>query len=179
MIKGNYRPVLLLTLITVTSLSMINGVFAHIFQNSAAALFMLQFAYTIAYFFISPFAGITTVFVYRRLRSDPERFEPTALAEARDKRCGRCGAEILENFQFCAGCGTPVNREKPKGKFYTAGFVLGILSFLPMCGIGIGLIGFPLACISKRKSSIILNGLGIITTIVMTFIIGFIAPACG
>ena len=48
-----------------------------------------------------------------------------------------------------------------------------------MCGIGIGLIGFPLACISKRKSSIILNSLGIITTIVMTFIIGFIAPACG
>jgi len=49
-----------------------------------------------------------------------------------------------------------------KSKFYSVGFVLGILSLcIPMYGLLLGIIGLPLAFISKRKSSVILNSVGI------------------
>ena len=53
-----------------------------------------------------------------------------------------------------------------KPKYWTAGFVLGILSIcIPFYGFILGVIGLPLACISKRRSAIILNIIGLILNI--------------
>ena len=50
----------------------------------------------------------------------------------------------------------------PTKKFYTAGFVLGILSIcIPFYGIILGIIGLCLSAVSKRKSAIILNIIGL------------------
>ena len=69
MIKGNYIPALLLTLITVTALSVMNGALIYLFQDNSAAVFIVRIIYTIAYFFTGPFAGITSVMVYRQLKT--------------------------------------------------------------------------------------------------------------
>ena len=69
MIKGNYIPVLILTFVTVTTLSVINSVLTYVFQGKTTELFMIGIVYAIAYFFVYPFAGVTTVIVYRRLKS--------------------------------------------------------------------------------------------------------------
>jgi len=75
--------------------------------------------------------------------------------------CRFCGHPIDPRAPQCMYCGMlafiPLHR-----KFYRAGFVLGILSLcIPMYGIILGIIGLPLACISKRVSSIIMNSIGI------------------
>jgi predicted nucleic acid-binding Zn ribbon protein len=102
------------------------------------------------------------------------------------KFCQVCGAQIDLGAKFCDKCGVSIdgaapNRQNPYQpfphqqpyqyyqqypllpKFYKAGFVLGILSMcIPVYGIIIGIVGLPLACISKRQSSIAMNIIGII-----------------
>ena len=71
--------------------------------------------------------------------------------------------------ETCAFCG--VSAAVPqKPKYYTASFVLGILSIcIPMhsiiFGLILGVIGLSMAHICKRKSAIILNIIGIIWAI--------------
>ena len=79
--------------------------------------------------------------------------------------CKHCAVEVAnDNAYVCLKCGgllQDVPQAKPK--FYTAGFVLGILSLcLGPWGPILGLIGLPMACISKRKSAIIMNIIGIV-----------------
>ena len=76
--------------------------------------------------------------------------------------CYNCGKEIDGKAVICVHCGVMVSALQQKPKFYTGGFVLGILSMcLPWYGLILGIIGLPLACISKRKASIIMNSIGI------------------
>jgi len=89
--------------------------------------------------------------------------------------CKKCGKEIEDEAFVCVYCGVLVNEQIKKTKFYTAGFVLGILSVcLPGNGFVLGVIGLCLSCISKRKSAIILNIIGIIISvgIIILVIIG-------
>ena len=87
--------------------------------------------------------------------------------------CRNCGKEIDENAHVCMFCDVLTNGEPPRRKFYKAGFVLGILSLcIPMQGLILGIIGLPMAIVSKRKSSIIMNSIGIVawlTIIIFTF----------
>jgi len=79
--------------------------------------------------------------------------------------CRNCGGKIENpNAYVCLHCGGLVNPVPPqRPKFYSAGFVLGILSLcIPMHGLFLGIIGLPLACLAKRKSAIILNCIGIL-----------------
>ena len=69
MIKGNYIPILLLTFITVTALAVINGALIYLFQGKEIALLIVRVSYNIVYFFTYPFAGITSIFVYRQLKT--------------------------------------------------------------------------------------------------------------
>ena len=92
--------------------------------------------------------------------------------------CGYCGKEINENAYFCVNCGALVNEVKPKPKFYKAGFVLGILSLsIPYYGLILGIIGLPMAISSKRKSSIIMNILGIILWLAIIIILIIVATS--
>ena len=83
--------------------------------------------------------------------------------------CRNCGSQVAGSAMFCAHCSAVQHTEQAffvspaKPKFYTAGFVLGILSVCLIAGWGVilALIGLPLACISKRKSAIILNTIGL------------------
>ena len=63
----------------------------------------------------------------------------------------------------------PAAPKKPR--FHTASLVMGILSLcffcLPGYGATLALIGLPMACISKRQSSIILNIIGLFIGIVV------------
>ena len=68
MIKGNYKEVFLLTLITTTLLTAINGVLTYIFQGKTTELFIIGMAYAVVYFFVYPFASTVTVIVYRKLK---------------------------------------------------------------------------------------------------------------
>ena len=90
--------------------------------------------------------------------------------------CKHCGGQIAhENAHVCLACGGLISESQPqfiyvqppqKPKFYTASFVLGILSLcLGPWGPILGIIGLPLACISKRKSAIIMNIIGIVVWI--------------
>jgi len=108
--------------------------------------------------------------------------------------CKHCGVEVAEvNAQACASCGGylieaapqpqqgyapppmyghppyPMHPPQPmQPKYYTAGFVLGILALcIPFYGFILGIIGLPLACISKRKSAIIMNSIGIAFWVLM------------
>lgn len=82
--------------------------------------------------------------------------------------CRYCGREISEHAYVCIHCGALVQEVKPAPKFYKAGFVLGILSLcIPYYGFILGLIGLPLSCISKRKSAIIMNIIGIVLWILV------------
>ena len=78
--------------------------------------------------------------------------------------CPNCGMKIAnENAQVCLSCGVLLYNMPIRPKFYSSGFVLGILSLcIPMHGLFLGVIGLPMACISKRKSSIIMNSVGIV-----------------
>jgi hypothetical protein len=87
--------------------------------------------------------------------------------------CRNCGGEINNvNADVCLHCGTFVCGQKTQhSNFYSAGFVLGILSLcIPGWGIILGIIGLPLACISKRKSAIIMNCIGIVLWLSLTII---------
>jgi len=88
--------------------------------------------------------------------------------------CRNCGGKIENpNAYVCLHCGGLVNPVPPqRPKFYSAGFVLGILSvcIIPW-GIFLGIIGLPLACLAKRKSAIILNSIGIVLWIALMFFI--------
>ena len=76
--------------------------------------------------------------------------------------CWNCGKEIDDNAYVCIGCGVLVKKEETRPKFYKAAFVLGILSLcIPMHGFILGVIGLPMAIISKRKSAIVMNAIGI------------------
>ena len=76
--------------------------------------------------------------------------------------CYNCGKEIDSKAVVCVYCGVMVSALPRTPKFYTGGFILGILSIcIPFYGFILGVIGLPLACISKRKSSIIMNSIGI------------------
>ena len=82
--------------------------------------------------------------------------------------CRHCGKRLAEHADFCLQCGAIASMEKivlvqpVKPPYYTAGFVLGILSIcLFGWGTILGLIGLPLACISKRRSAIVLNIIGL------------------
>jgi len=78
--------------------------------------------------------------------------------------CKNCGKEIDNNAYVCIHCGVLI--DEPKPRFYKAGFVLGILSLsIPFHGLILGIIGLPMAIISKRKSSIIMNIIGIVAWI--------------
>ena len=84
--------------------------------------------------------------------------------------CRNCGNIIDENASGCENCG--VLTAEPKRKFYKAGFVLGILSLcLPMWGLILGIIGLPMAIISKRKSAIIMNSIGIVAWVLIISLI--------
>nr|WP_122013435.1 hypothetical protein [Maliibacterium massiliense] len=75
-------------------------------------------------------------------------------------RCRNCGAQIDAQAFVCVHCGVLVHEPPPK--YYKASFVLGILSVcIPLHGFILGLIGLPLACISRRRSAIVLNIVGI------------------
>ncbi|MCL2838452.1 MAG: hypothetical protein FWE04_05220 [Oscillospiraceae bacterium] len=90
--------------------------------------------------------------------------------------CPNCGVKVAhENAHVCISCGVLLNQEPPQivyvqapappelPMFYKAGFTLGVLSLcIPMHGLFLGAIGLPFACISKRKSSIIMNSIGIV-----------------
>jgi len=89
--------------------------------------------------------------------------------------CPNCGVKSAhENAHVCISCGVLLNQQQPqmmyvqqalppKPKFYWAGYTLGVLSLtIPMHGLILGIIGLPMACISKRKSSIIMNIIGIV-----------------
>jgi len=76
--------------------------------------------------------------------------------------CRNCGQPLYDNAFVCPYCGVLVNPTPPRRKFYTGGFVLGILSIcLPFYGIILGIIGLPLACVSRRTSAIVLNSIGL------------------
>ena len=91
--------------------------------------------------------------------------------------CGNCGNEIDGNANICVNCGVLTNEDKPKRKFYKAGFVLGILSLcIPICGLILGVIGLPMAIISKRKSSIITNSIGIVARVTLILMILLLFP---
>jgi len=95
--------------------------------------------------------------------------------------CKHCGTQVAnENAHVCLSCGGLLNESQPqivyvpqppqKPKYYSAGFVLGILSLcIPMHGLILGIIGLPLAAIAKRKSAIILNCIGLILQAVFLF----------
>ena len=88
--------------------------------------------------------------------------------------CKNCGVEVINNDAYvCLSCGALINAsQQQKPKFYSAGFVLGILSLcIPFYGFILGVIGLPLACISKRKSSIIMNCIGIVLAIAVYVLI--------
>jgi len=87
--------------------------------------------------------------------------------------CKYCGVEAAnDNAHVCLSCGGFLNDEIPQvvymqqpklPLFYKASFVLGILSIcLGPWGPIIGLVGLPMAFISKRKSSIIMCIIGIV-----------------
>lgn len=76
--------------------------------------------------------------------------------------CSNCGAYIDPRYNACGNCGMYFVMRPMRPRFYTAGFVLGILSLcIPYYGVILGIIGLPMAIISKRRSSIIMNILGI------------------
>ena len=91
--------------------------------------------------------------------------------------CRNCGKRLDDiNGGSCPNCFAyetptqvmyiPYPNMPQAPKFRTAGLVLGILSIcIPIYGFILGVIGLPLACISKRKSSIILNIIGIVVNI--------------
>jgi len=97
--------------------------------------------------------------------------------------CRNCGNQLTEGSVFCGHCGAVSNTEqvifvqRVKPQFYTAGFVLGILSIcLAHVGVILGVIGLPLACISKRKSAIILNIIGLVWGISIWVFLIWIIP---
>ena len=80
--------------------------------------------------------------------------------------CKKCGKEIEDEAFLCVHCGVLTNEERKKPKYYTAGFVLGILSIcIPFYGFILGVIGLCLSSISKRKSAIIMNVIGIVLSV--------------
>jgi len=98
--------------------------------------------------------------------------------------CRNCGNWLAQGSAFCGHCGAVaqteqvvfVQTQRSKPQFHSAGFVLGLLSICLLwtwgAGIILGIIGLPLACISKRKSSIILSAIGIVLGI--AFIVFFV-----
>jgi hypothetical protein len=173
MIKGNYIAILALTLISTTLLAVINGTLTQIFQGKTTELLIIGVIYAVIFFFVYPFASSISVIIYRQLKGSQEPFDLIEVPEARNMYCRYCGKEIDEKAPICIYCGMLVGEEKPNRKFYTAGFVLGILSLcIPVYGTILGIIGLPMACISKRTSSIIMNCIGIVVQ--AAFIIGVI-----
>ena len=90
--------------------------------------------------------------------------------------CRNCGNKLTDASDPCPNCLAYESPQQivyiphpnmPSGpKYRTAGFVLGILSIcIPFYGFILGVIGLPLACISRRKSSIVLNIIGIVVSI--------------
>ena len=87
--------------------------------------------------------------------------------------CRNCGKEVAEIAYVCVHCGVLTHAEKPKRKFYKAGFVLGVLSLcIPFHGLILGIIGLPMAAISKRRSSIIMNIIGIVVWLAYFIVMG-------
>ena len=68
MIKGNYLPILVIVIITVSLLSVTNGTFYRVFETETVAHLIFGTAFAIAYFFIFPFVAITEVIVYVQLK---------------------------------------------------------------------------------------------------------------
>ncbi len=58
--------------------------------------------------------------------------------------CKYCGARIHEDDEFCASCGKPVERAKPKKDLGENPFVFGLISFF------MPLFGFILYLLNKR-----------------------------
>ena len=107
--------------------------------------------------------------------------------------CTTCGEKRDAAHDVCPHCGTvfadvpapitepvmplpvmPLPQQAATPKFHTAGFVLGILSIcIPWYGFIIGLVGLPLACISKRKASIVLNIIGLSLWVLLVFVLLF------
>ena len=96
--------------------------------------------------------------------------------------CRNCGQKLEDVNCSCPNCFAYESPQQilyiphpnmPSGpKYRTAGFVLGILSIcIPFYGFILGVIGLPLACISKRKSSIILNIIGLTLSILFVVLI--------
>ena len=82
--------------------------------------------------------------------------------------CYNCGKDIDDKAVICVNCGVMVSEFPQKPKYYAAGFVLGILSLtMPFYGFILGIIGLPLACISKRKASIAMNCIGIVLWLIL------------
>ena len=92
--------------------------------------------------------------------------------------CWNCGQPLYENAYVCPYCGALANpwQPPPKPKFYQAGFVLGILSLcIPFYGFILGIIGLPLACVSRRTSAIVLNSISVfvyVSLIVLAIVFG-------
>jgi len=87
--------------------------------------------------------------------------------------CKHCGG-LLDETTVHTAC--PVQPEPAQPKFYTAGFVLGILSLcVPFYGFILGIIGLVFGCLSKRRSSIIMSSIGIgVSVIIFVLYIIFI-----
>ena len=68
MIKGNYLPILVIVIITVSLLSVISRIFYSVFETETVAYLIFGMSYAIAYFFIFPFIAITEVIVYAQLK---------------------------------------------------------------------------------------------------------------
>ena len=88
--------------------------------------------------------------------------------------CRNCGVQVQnQDAHVCLNCGGLLNGTQ-QPKFYTAGFVLGILALcIPFYGFILGIIGLVFGCLSKRKSAIIMNSIAIGLTVL--FWIGFVA----
>ena len=67
MIKGNYLAALTLTLVTVTTLSVFNGVFTNMLYGNSMGQIVAGVMYVVALFFVQPFNDIAAVIVYKQL----------------------------------------------------------------------------------------------------------------
>lgn len=178
MIKGNYLMILLLYFITATLLALLTGIVTHIFTGDAIALLITNIVHYLIYFFVLPFSETVRVMVYRHLpKAEPDIVESgNTHSDIQFAYCRNCGAQIDRNAYICLHCGASVQAVRQRRKFYSAGFVLGILSLcIPIYGLILGIIGLPLACISKRKSAIILNiiGVAVYLVFILFLILGY------
>ena len=107
--------------------------------------------------------------------------------------CVNCGGNVDSGHAFCPHCGAKVDErvsaqsadiqnadlqnakpaQRPEDRqFYKAGFVLGVLSLaIPIYGFILGIIGIPLACVSRRVSSIVMNCISVCAYIILIIVL--------